>query len=214
MKILSLLIMAGAAVVLIGVSLPAELPRGKSLRQMECNEFIERMKDSTGFEVTVEGAQQKSFFTGKNYVHYETVAYFGQDNIRSTLRILYHTEGSFTVRHGKMAVAVDFSRVRTCLAPSFEKTFTKDTINAPGSEAEKSIMALLEEETAPAVIIAEFGLEVGKKYFARVKTERYHLPPREPGGKPQKRENRVLLLSGSPLPNDIELTPLYRSWSY
>jgi hypothetical protein len=209
-----LLIMIAAAMMLPGISCPAEQLRGRSARQMEFREFIDMMKDREGFEVTVEGAPRKSFFTGKTYVHYETVAYFGQDDSKSSRRILYHTEDGFTVRYNNIAVAADFHLIRTSLSPSFEKTYTKNTTDATGSEAEKSIRAMLDEEKVPVVLIAEFGLEAGKKYYARVKTESYHLPPREPDGKPQRKENRVLLISGRQLPNTIELTPLYQSWSY
>lgn len=214
MKNAYLLVMMTAAAMLLGAACPAEPLRGRSIRLMEPHEFIDLMKDSGGFEVTVDGTPQKSFFTGKTYVHYETVAYFGEDDIKSTRRILYHTEKGFTVRHRNTVMAVDFRRIRTSIAPSFEKTYTKSGNYAPGSEAEKSILAMLDQEKVPAVMIAEFGLEAGKKYYARVKTESYHLPPREPDGRPQKKENRVLVISSSQLPNDIELTPLYQSWSY
>ncbi len=214
MKQAFLLIMIAAAIVLLGAACPAEPLRGRDVRQMEFREFLDMMKDEASFEVTVEGTSRKSFFTGKSYINYEAVAYFGLDDIRSTRRMMYHTEESFTVRHKNMVVEADFRRIRTALVPSFEKTYNRGGINAPRSEAEKSILAMLDEEKVPAVMIAEFGLEAGKKYYARVKTESYHLPPREPGGKPQRKENRVLLISGSPLPNNTELTPLYQSWSY
>jgi hypothetical protein len=113
-----------------------------------------------------------------------------------------------------MAVTADFRRIRTCLTPSYEQTYTKAGMKVPLSKADKSILSILDEEQVPAVMIAEFGLEAGKIYYARVKTESYHLPPRGPAGKPQRRENRVLLISGRPLPNDIGLTPLYQDWSY
>lgn len=209
-----LFMMMAAAAVLLAVALPAGQLKGRRVRQMEFRDFIERMKESAGFELTVDGAKQKSFFTGKTYVHYETVAFFGQEDIRSARRILYHAEKDFTLRHGDMAVTADFRRIRTCLAPSQERTYTKVGLKAPASEAEKAILAILDEEQAPAVMISEFGLEAGKKYYGRVKTESYHLPPDGPGGKPRRRENRVLLISNRPLPNDIKLTPLYQDWSY
>jgi hypothetical protein len=181
---------------------------------MEFRDFIERMKESDGFEVTVEGAPQKSFFTGRSYALYETVAFFGREDIRSTHRILYHTEQELTLRHGDMAVTVDFRSVRTGLAPSYEQTYTKAGMKTPGTEAEKAIRSMLDEEQVPAVMIAEFGLEAGRVYYARVRTESYHLPPVGVSGRPQRRENRVLLISNRPLPNDLPLTPLYRDWRY
>lgn len=206
--------MIATMMVLPGTGRPAEHLRGRSARQMEFPEFIDMMKDNACFEVTVEGAPRKSFFTGKTYIHYETVAYFGQEDITSTRRMLYHTEDGFTVRHKNIAVATDFRRIRTSISPSFKKTYTRSTINAAGSETEQAIQAMLDEEKVTALMIAEFGLEAGKKYYARVKTESYHLPPREPDGKPRRKENRVLLISDRQLPDNRELTPLYQSWSY
>jgi hypothetical protein len=209
-----LFILIVAAAALLAVARPAGPLQGRCVKQMEFRDFIERMKKSAGFELTIEGAPQKSFFTGKTYLYYETIAFFGQEDIRSTRRILYHTEKDFTLRHGDVAVTADFRLIRTCLAPSQERTYTKDGLKTPGSAAEKAILAILDEEQVPAVMISEFGLEAGKKYYARVKTESYHLPPDKPGGKSQRRENRVLLISNRPLPNDIKLTPLYQDWSY
>jgi len=209
-----LLVLGASLIALIAVGKPAEPVRRRNVRQMEYRDFIEQMKGSEGFEVTAEGAPQQSFFTGKSYVHYETVAFIGKEDIRSVRRNLYHTEQEFTLRHGDTAVTVDFRGIRTGLAPSFEKTYAKAGVKAPASESEKAILAMCDEERVPAVMIVEFGLEAGKTYYARVRTETYHLPPAGPGGRPQRKENKVLLISSRPLPNDIPLTPLYRDWSY
>jgi hypothetical protein len=202
------------AAALLSVACPASPVQRRNVQKMEFRDFLDRMSARAGFEVTIEGAPQTSFFTGKSYVHYETVAYFGQEDIRSTWRNLYHTEHDFTLRHGDTAVTLDFRRMRTSLAPADEKTYTKEMLGAPKSDAEKSILAMLDEEGVPAVMIAEFGLVAGKKYYARVRTESYHLPPEGPGGRPKRKENRVLLVSDRPLTGDVRLTPLYRNWSY
>ncbi len=192
-------------------ALPAEKA---AVRQMDFNEFTGKVKGRDSFEITVQGRVRESYFTGKKYVHFETVAYFGRDDIRSTYQILYHTQEDFTVMHGTMAVAVRYSQVRTCLSPSLERKFTKEDLADHRSEKEKSLRSILDNGEAAELLLVEYGLEAGKKYYGSLKTESYHLPPRERGGKPERREKTVLVISDRAFPNDIEVTPVYKGWSY
>ena len=193
---------------------PAFPAKNKAVKKMDFHEFAEHMKGEGSFELTVVGADHQSFFTGRSYIHYETVAYFGKDDIKSTYQILYHTQEEFTVRHGAMAVDLRYSQVRTCLNPSFERKYKKDELAEPQSDKEKSLRSILDNEKTEALLMVEYGLEAGKKYHGRLKTESYHLPPRERRGKPERREKTVLVISDRAFPNDCELTPLYKGWSY
>ncbi len=74
--------------------------------------------------------------------------------------------------------------------------------------------SIIDDHHLPALFLVEYGLVEGITYDGRLKSEHYHLPPREPGGKPERRGKTVLLISDGPFPNDCELTPLYQGWSY
>jgi hypothetical protein len=187
---------------------------GRKEVKMEFSEFTERVKGLDCFVISMEGRDAVSPFTGKRYVHYETVAYFGGEDIRSAHRILYHTENGFSLRYAGSLVDVRYGQIRTCIGPAFENSFTAAELTTPRTEAEKAARAVLDEEKAPALLLCEYGLEPGKKYYCRIKTEGYHLPPAGPEGKPRRKENRVLVIADRPFPNDCELTPLYRGWRY
>jgi len=182
--------------------------------KMDFQEFTRQVKGKDTFDLTVAGAEHKSFFTGRSYVYYETVAFYGRDDIRSTYQILFHTEDGFSVRCGSGDVDLHYSQVRTCLAPSVERTYRKDELSKTGSEREKSLRSILDGGEGENLLLVEYGLEAGRKYHGRIKTEGYHLPPRERGGKPERRQKTLLIISDRPFPNDCELTPLYKGWSY
>lgn len=185
----------------------------KVVKTMEFNDFIKLVKGDD-FKITVDGAAKKSFFTGRDYVHYETVVFSGDDDIRSRHRILYHTEEDFMIIHGENRTPVRYSQVRTCLAPAHDKKYGRRDLKSPGTDVEKSLASLMDEFSVDTIELAEYGLKKGVSYYARVKTESYHLPPRERGGRPERRENSVLVISDRPFPNDVEITPLYQGWRY
>lgn len=186
----------------------------KAVTKMDFHEFAEKVKGKESFAITVAGASRESFFTGAAYVHYETVAFIGKEDMTSAFQILYHTQEDFSVIYNNAAVAVRYSQIRTCLNPSFKKRYARESLAAPRSEIEKSLRSILDAEDVPALLLVEYGLQTGKRYFGRLKNESYHLPPQEQGGKPQRREKTVLLISDRAFPNDCDLTPLYKGWSY
>jgi hypothetical protein len=51
-----LFIILAAAAALLAVARPAEPLQRRSVKQMEFSDFLDRMKDSAGFEVTIEGS--------------------------------------------------------------------------------------------------------------------------------------------------------------
>ncbi|HOT46206.1 MAG TPA: hypothetical protein PLM53_15955 [Spirochaetota bacterium] len=193
---------------------PALPAKNRTVKQMDFHEFTRQVKGTDPFELTVAGAEHVSFFTGRSYVHYEAVAFCGRDDIRSTYRILFHTADDFTIMYGPYAVDCRYSQVRTCIAPSVERNYRKDELSNPESDRQKSLRSILDDGEGERLLLVEYGLEAGRKYYGRVKTESHHLPPREQGGKPERGEKSVLVISDRPFPNDCELTPLYKGWSY
>jgi hypothetical protein len=179
-------------------------------KRMEFHEFARREINAGEFIFTVEGEPRKSPFTGKKYAHYETVAFTAEGG---EWRILEHTEGEITIRRGNDVVSIGYRSVRTRLTPSFERTYSASELRHARSETERALASVFEEDHIEALTLREYGLEAGKRYHGRIRTETYYLPP-EPGGEPRKRENRVLVVSDRPLSENIELTPLYRGWSY
>ncbi len=189
----------------------AMMAKRGEVRRMEFHEFARRAMDAGEFTLTVVGGEpRKSPFTGKKYVHYEIVAFTAEGG---EWRILEHTEGEMTFRRGDDSVSIGYRSMRTRLTPSFERTYSASELRHARSETERALASVFEEDRAEAVTLREYGLEAGKRYHGRIKTETYYLPP-EPGGEPRKRENRVLVVSDRPLGENIELTPLYRGWSY
>ncbi|MBP7735110.1 MAG: hypothetical protein KA369_03980 [Spirochaetes bacterium] len=193
---------------------PAFPAKKQVTRTMDFHEFAKQVRGKESFALKVRGAPRESFFTGKRYVHYETVAYIGVDDIRSTHQMLYHTDEDFTVIFGSAAVPVRYSQVRTCLNPSFERKYAKEDLVDPRSAKEKSLRSIMDDKQVTALLLVEYGLGEGITYYGRLKTEGYHLPPQEPGGRPERREKTVLLISDRSFPNECELTPLYQGWSY
>ena len=179
-------------------------------RRMDFHEFARREKDSGDLTFTVEGGLQESPFTGKRYVHYETAAFTADGG---EWRILGHTEGEVVLRRGNEVVTVGYRSLRTRLTPSFERTYSAAELRRGRTETERALASIFEGDRIEALTLREYGLESGKRYHGRIRIETYHLPP-EPGGDPRMRENRVLVVSDRPLGEAVELTPLYRGWSY
>lgn len=177
---------------------------------MEFNEFARHEMNVGDFTFTVEGGLLESPYTGKRYVHYETVAFTAEGG---EWRILGHSEGKITIRRGDDAVSIGYRSLRTRLTPSFEHTYSASELRHARTETERALASVFEGDQVESLTMREYGLEAGKHYHGRIKTETYYLPP-EPGGDPRKRENRVLVVSDRPLGENIELTPLYRGWSY
>ncbi len=203
------------AVVLTGVPDPfyAMMAKRGEERKMDFQEFSSREKDAGDFIITVDGDLQESHFTGKRYVHYETIVFTGATDATPEWRILYHTEGDITIRLGKESVTVGYRNMRTSLSPSWERTYSADELRQSVSGIEKSLASMLDEGKPEPLTLREYGLEPGKRYHARIKTESYYLPP-GPEGEPKQKKNRVLVISDRPLAEGTELTPLYRGWSY
>lgn len=186
----------------------------KVAKTMEYSDFIKQMQGSNGFTITIDGTRHTSYFTEKNYIHFETIIFFGREDIKSTHRILYHTEDDLIIAHNDIQVTVRYGQIRTYLSPSVEKKYTKKELASAVNEREKRMFSILEEENRDAILLVEYGLEPGTTYYARLKTESYHLPPEERGGRPKRRENTVVVISDKPFPNTIEITPLYKGWRY
>ncbi len=181
-------------------------------RCLSMREFREKLKNPKTLVVRFEGPVMESYFTKNKYVHYETVASWGGENDDASWRILYHTDGEFTIRGGGQALKASHPNIRTRLAPAFRKVIRKGDGGALAAEG--SALADVFAGGVERVVLTEYGIEAGRDYHAAFTVESYHLPPAGPGGKPQRRENVVLTVSAAPLPNETPLTPLYRHWSY
>ena len=188
--------------------------RSRRSEIMDINDFIAQMKDIKDFIIRVDGTSHESYFTLKKYVHYETIAFYGQNKIHSTHQVLYNTENDFYILHKDLKIKISYRKIRTHLSPSIEKKYSIDELKSADNDKEKSFLKILKENDSNKLLIAEYGLNKKKNYHARFKTETYHLPPRRPGGKPKKKENTILMISDQPFPNKIELTPIYKGWSY
>jgi len=202
-----------AACAFIAIASAAASGSGKGGKNMTLHELREAVDGAGSIVVTFEGDESSSYFSGRKYLHYESVAFFGDPQITSTHSILYHTDSELVIVCGAHRVAETYRRIRTRLRPSFEKEYLPGS-EGPGMEPDGAVRSIFAMEGVKKVVLKEFGLIKGKEYFARFKTESYHLPPGGQGKKPQRRENLVLEVSDTRMPDDTELTPLYRGWSY
>jgi hypothetical protein len=201
-------------ILLLAVLLPvAEIisPMNRRPVTMDFSEFTAQLKDKGIFKVTFSGKDRKSFFTDQDHLHYETIACYGSNH--TSCQILYYTESELTVRHGNFQSIVRYQRFRTRLDPSFKDIYRKGDLVSPASEKEKAIAKLLDEEGTEELLLLEYGLDKNITYNARIREESYLLPP-EKKGKPQRRYNLVLEIFDSANPEDRELTPLYKNWTY
>ncbi|MCU0847697.1 MAG: hypothetical protein MUD12_07400 [Spirochaetes bacterium] len=202
-----------AVCAVLAIALTAVPGSGKGGKNMTLQELREAVDGSGSLVVTFEGDESDSYFSGKKYLHYESVAFFGEPGTGPSHSILYHTDSELVIICGAHRAAETYRRIRTRLRPSFEKEYLPGS-DGPGMEPDGAVKGIFAMEGVKKVVLKEFGLVRGMEYFARFKTESYHLPPGGPGKKPARRENLVLEVSDSRIPNDTDLTPLYKGWSY
>lgn len=172
---------------------------GGKMKEMNFYEFREYLK-SEGVEECVvffDGKETAAAVTGHRYVFLQVVTYCGESDVMSSYRT-WNSEDEFIMV---------YKNFRIKLSPSSVRTFTEKT----GSFEQK------ESDDGRVLPSLEFGLVKNKKYFVKISSEEYHLPPDRESGKPQKRTNYVLWISSRPFKEgkpQVELTPIYRHWSY
>ncbi len=174
-------------------------PGGK-MKEISFIELREQLlKDGVvEFEVSFDGHEIPAPVTGNKYVFNQIITYCGDgDDIMSSHRT-WNSEDDFILVYNNFRVNLNRGKVRT---------FIEET----GSFKSK------DEDEGRILPSVEYGLVKNKKYFAKFSVEEYHLPPDSEGGKPQKKINHVLWISSRPYRNGkprVELTPLYKGWSY
>jgi hypothetical protein len=169
--------------------------------------------DANGsFEVKLQGEKLDTFLSKKKCVYFEWSYGVREGTQWQTRWTGYHSEAPVVVLTPKGKLTLRMNQLRTYLGPSFEKTWTqKDSSGAPEVVKEK----LAEEK---AITAAEYCLEEGRTYYARLHVDTYRKPPLPGGKKPSEGRNTVLWLSDEPFAEDGKpkalLTPTYQGWSY
>lgn len=173
---------------------------------------LEDLAGLTEFPITLSGETLETYLSKKPCLYFEW--HFGVkiDGDWDWFSTGYHHETDLVIETPKGPVEVSWRKCRLFLNPSWTKTV------APGnaSEAPEVVREKLAEEKKP-ITIEEYALLPGKTYFARLDTESYHLPPRPPDMKPQRRTNTVIWISDQPFRDGKPvslITPTFKSWSY
>ncbi|PKL15593.1 MAG: hypothetical protein CVV49_20615 [Spirochaetae bacterium HGW-Spirochaetae-5] len=173
---------------------------GGEMKEIGFHEFREQLvKEGVDeFEVTFDGQETPAPVTGNKYVFNQIITYCGEDDDIMSSHRTWSSEENFILVYNRFRVKVNRSNVRI---------FIEET----GSFKHK------DEDDGRVLPSVEYGLVKNQKYFAKFSAEEYHLPPDRESGKPQKRVNNVLWISSRPYKNGkprVELTPLYKGWSY
>jgi hypothetical protein len=170
------------------------------MKEIGFNEFREHLvKEGVNeFEVTFDGRETPAPITRNKYIFNQIITYCGDDeNIMSSHKT-WNSEEDFILIYNNFRVKLNRRMVRV---------FVEET----GAFKSK------DEDDGRILPSVEYGLVKNQKYFAKFSVEEYHLPPDRESGKPQKRINHVLWISSRPYRNGeprVELTPLYKGWSY
>jgi len=172
---------------------------GGKVKDLNFNEFRDYINTEgiEGFEAAFDGIESAAPVTGNRYIFIQIVTYCGADDIMSSFR-KWNSDDDFVLI---------YKNVRVTLSPVKVRTFIEKTGSFQSSgDGDGRLL--------PSV---EYGLVKGKKYFIRISSEGYHLPPDREDGKPRRRINHVLWISSRPYKDgkpQIELTPMYKGWSY
>jgi len=172
---------------------------GGEMKELTFDEFSEYLKTEgiEEFETSFDGIESAAPVTGNKYLFLQIVTYCGDEDIMSSYRT-WNSDDEFALVYKNFRIQLDRSKVRTFI----EKT---------GSFEEKDI------DGGRMLPSEEYGLVKNKKYYAKISSEEYHLPPDRESGKPRKRTNHVLWISSRPFKSgrpQVELTPMYKGWSY
>ncbi len=172
---------------------------GGNMKEMTFDEFREYMANDgiSEFEVTFDGNESSVTATKQSYVFVQVITYCGVDDIMSSYKS-WASDEDFVLIYKNIIVPLGKSKIRTYI----EKT---------GSFSQR------ETDNDKIFSSVEYGLIKNKKYYAKFCSEQYHLPPDRNSGKPRKKINHVLWISSSTYKDgkpQVELTPMYKNWSY
>jgi len=175
------------------------IAEGGNMKDLSFDEFHEYLKNESvdECEVVFDGNESAAPVTGNKYLFIQIVTYCGEDDVMSSYRTWSSDDDFFLV----------YKNLRVILNPSRVRTFIEET----GSFKEKDI------DNGRMLPSREFGLIKNKKYYVRVSSEEYDLPPDRESGKRRHKTNHVLWISSKPYKNgkpQVELTPMYKGWSY
>ncbi len=169
------------------------------MKDLSFNEFREYLvkEGVEEFEIVFDGKEIPAPVTGSKYLFIQIVTYCGDTDIMSSYRV-WNSDNEFFLIYKNFRIKLDRVSIRT---------FIEET----GSFKDK------DSDDGRILPSIEFGIVKNKKYYARFAAEEYHLPPDRENGEPQKRTNHILWISSRPFKNgkpQVELTPLYKGWSY
>lgn len=185
--------------IILIMMIPAATTSSDNYRVMNFTEFKEYInrKGINEFDAVFGCEREIPLPSGNRYVYAQVVTWCGADDPKSSYRT-WGSDDPFYMLYENIKIDIDRSKIRTF-------------INKTGSFKEK------DGNSGTILLSDEYGIVSGRKYFIRLAFEEYTLPPERGDSKPQKRKNYVLWVSDNPYKGgrpQIELTPLYKHWSY
>lgn len=179
-------------------------------RPRSLDDLIEVLETDVEVRIRVLEPREKSPYTGRILSYMEAVAFTGEgDRIRSQHTVLFNSETDIQIQYHNDRYNLSWRKMRVMVLPHFEKEIDRDTQNLSATLEQLQI-----ELRNRRFILAEYGLEAGKEYYARLHNESYHLPPEGPDEPPRRRTNTTLQISDRSFSENPQMTPMYRAWTY
>lgn len=189
----------------------AEPVEASRIERSDPEALLARHPAGEPFEVRIAAATTHEAFWQKQPCAY-TEWIFGsrEDGQLVSFTIAERKGDEVELSDGALTAAFALRQLRLHLAPTLERELTEDDEALPGE---------LRQLVAEGQInyLAEYCLEPGRTYHALVREDRSNLPPASPGGEPEIRVHRVLVISDGPMDEGRpaeEVVPSQRGWSY
>jgi hypothetical protein len=151
------------------------------------------LEDLGTFTVTLSGSDQPAFPDGTPCLYAEAV--YGERH--GTAWTFWSQVGStrepLVVHTPKGDLTLTPNRLRLYLEPGYARQYQPQQ----AAEAPEVMRDDLAASDKPLDIVT-YKLTKGRQYHARIDREGYYLPPPKGSGKPEKRFNRVMILSDTP----------------
>lgn len=151
------------------------------------------LEDAGTIPVTLSGTAQPSFPDGTPCLYAEAVYGERRDGVWAFWSQVGRSGDTLVVHTPKGDLTLAPNRLRLYLDPGYSRQYAP----AQAADAPEVMQDDLKASDRPLDIVT-YQLLPGRTYYARVDREGYYLPPKPGSGKPERRYNRVLLLSDAP----------------
>lgn len=169
--------------------------------------------------VRVISPEVESFRSKKPCAYFEWLYGFKVDGKWSEYSIGYQSEEGLTLQTDTGRIQLGRSDFRLFLSPTTSESYTneKEILEKADFLTEFTTQGDTKIGEANPVYVEEYILESGKTYFAILHIDSFMLPPDEDGGRPTRKEKKLLWISDTPFVEgkpQKEMTPAFSQWRY